>query len=280
MSRDRIFILVLAIAAAAMTAGCETAVDPFQPSDMYFSIGGVIDASAETQFVRLSPLRRSAVISPDPLDAVVTTTDLATGETAVWRDSVFALVPSGIAHNVWTTFDFEAGHTYRFEARSPEGNVSSAVVDLPEAVPEVVIQIPPFSSTAIINVLNVEKLADLRLIFCGRVAGSGLVERVDIPLIERVSEFQHGFTTRVEAFELARQNDIDQIYWIRVLAMGAGEEWPDFEDVDEETLALAETLSNVENGAGYLGGVTSRLAYWPGFTEPVDDVCYDLISRW
>lgn len=280
MTLLRAIKLVLAFTAAVMTAGCETAVDPFQPSDMYFSIGGVIDASAEMQFVRLSPLRRSAVISPDPLDAVVTTTDLATGETAVWRDSVFALFPSGIAHNVWTTFDFEPGHSYRFEARSPEGNVSSVVVDLPVTVPEIVIQIPPFSSTATINVLNVEKLADFRLIFCGREAFGAPLQRTDIPLINRASEYLHGFTTRVDAYELARLNGIQEVYWIRVLAMGAGEEWPEFENVDEETLALAETLSNVENGAGYLGGVTSRLAYWPGFTEPLDDMCYGLISRW
>ena len=273
-------IVVLAFAAAVMTAGCETAVDPFQPSDMYFSIGGVIDASAETQFVRLSPLRRSAVISPDPLDAVVTTTDLSTGETAMWRDSVFALFPSGIAHNAWTTFDFEPGHSYRFEARSPEGGASSVVVELPDTVPEIVIQIPPFSSTATINVLNVEKLADLRLMYCGREAGSALVQRVDIPLIDRASQYLHGFTVRVDAFELAQRNDIEEIYWIRVLAMGAGEEWPEFENVDEETLALAETISNVENGAGYLGGVTSRLADWPGFVEPRHEMCYDLLSRW
>lgn len=271
---------VAVVALVAVIAGCDTSVDPFQPSDRHFSIGGVIDASADTQFVRVSPLRRTVVVSPDPLDATVTTTDLATGETAVWHDSVFALHPEGITHNFWSAYDFEPGHRYRFEARAADGSASTAEVALPDTFPELVIQIPMFTPTATINVLAVEKLADLRIIFCGRELNSGTIQRFDFSLINRVSQFGGGYTARVEAFDLAQSLDITQVYWIRVLAMAAGPDWPDFAELDEETLALPDTYSNVENGVGYLGGVTSRLAPWPGFREPVEDECNELIRRW
>jgi hypothetical protein len=268
-----VFVLVLSLAA------CDTSVDPFQKSDRHFSVGGVIDATVDTQFVRLTPLRHSAEGDSSPLDAEVTTTDLATGETSVWHDSVFSLIPSGPAHNVWSSFDFEPGHSYHFTARTSDGRESNALVVLPDTFPDPTIQIPPFSSTATINVTGVEKLADLRLIFCGRLLG-GNITRVDVPLIRRVSRFNLGFTVRVEAFEEADRVGLEQVLWIRILAMAAAPEWPDFEEIDEETLALPDVYSNIENGVGYLGGVTSRLAYWPGFRTPVDDACYDLIRRW
>lgn len=268
-------LLVLAFFLAA----CDTSVEPFQESDRHFSVGGVIDATVDTQFVRLSPLRRSAEGNSSPLEAEVTTTDLVTGEKTVWQDSAFSLIPSGPAHNVWSTFDFQPGHTYHFTVRASDGRESNALVALPESFPDVTIQIPPFSPTATINVTGVEKLADLRMIFCGRLQG-GSITRVDVPLIRRTSRFNLGFTVRVEAFEEAERVGLEQVLWIRILAMSAGPEWPDFEDFDEETMALPDVYSNVANGVGFLGGVTSRLAYWPGFMTPVDDACYDLIRRW
>lgn len=282
MSRFKGFIHIvpMIVIALGILAGCDTTVDPFQTSTNYFSIGGIIDASADTQFVRLTPLRRKAAISAEPLDALVTTIDLVTGEKAVWHDSVFTLHPDGVAHNVWSTFDFKPGRSYRFEARTPEGGVSSAVVALPDTFPEVVIQIPWFSSMATINALEVENLADLRLIFCGRGVDSPTIQRIDVSLIERASRFQNGFTARVVANEIAESMGLPRVYWIRVLAMAAGPDWPDFDEMDEETLALPDSYSNVENGVGFLGGVTSRLAYWPGFQVPAHEACHDLIRRW
>lgn len=272
-------IAALGLVMLMSLAGCDTSVNPIQTSDLNFSVGGVIDASIDTQFVRLTPLRRSAESDPHPLDALISTTDLATGETTVWQDSVFSLFPSGSAHNVWSTFDFEPGHSYRFSARASDGRESNVLVALPDTFPDLTIQIPPFSPTATINVTGVENLADLRLIFCGRELGGNVV-RVDVPLIRRVSRFGLGFTVRLEAFEEAERLGLVQVLWIRILAMAAGPEWPDFEEFDEETLALPDVYSNVENGVGYLGGVTSRLAYWPGFRMPADDACYELIRRW
>ncbi len=278
------FIQTFAVAVFAalilVLGGCETAVDPFQESDNYFSIGGVIDASADTQFVRLTPLRRSVSTPAEPIDALVTTTDLSTGQITVWHDSVFTLHPEGIAHNMWSAFDFKPGHSYRLEARRTDGAAATAVIALPDTFPEVVVQIPMFSPTATINVLDVEKLADLRLIFCGRESDSPTIRRIDVSLIERTSRYEGGFTTRVEAFEIAAMTGLSHVYWIRILAMAAGPDWPDFEEMDDETLALPDSYSNVEHGVGFVGGVTSRLAYWPGFTQPVDDACYDLIRRW
>lgn len=283
MSRSTALVHIVpsvVIAVLIVVAGCDTAVDPFQTSTNYFSIGGVIDASADTQFVRVTPLRRKVSIPAEPLDAIVTTTDLVTGETVVWHDSLFTLHMGGVAHNVWSDFDFKPGRSYRFEVSAPEGRVSTAVVALPDTFPEIVIQIPMGSPTATINVPDVEDLADLRIIFCGRESESASIQRVDIPLINRASRYQEGFTTRVAAYDIAATAGLSRVYWIRILAMAAGPDWPDFDQLDGETLALHDSYSNVENGVGFLGGVTSRLAYWPKFQTPGDEACYDLIRRW
>jgi hypothetical protein len=260
-----------------LLAACETSVDPFQESGNYFSLGGIVDASADTQFVRISPLRRSAV-PPTEIDAQVTSIDVLTGQEDVWQDSLFTLFPSGHAHNFWTTFDFEPGKIYRLTAQSPEGRESRARFALPDAFPAPVVQQTITDPIPTIIVYDVERLADLRILYCGR-SEAGVIHRVDGPLIQEVSRFSGGYTVRVDPISLARRLGVGDILWMRIYAAAAGPDWPDFEDIDDETLAHPHTITNVENGVGFIGGVTSMLVDWPNFTPQHAD-CIELLRRW
>ena len=268
-------VFVLAIVLALPS--CDSSVEPFQESGYYFSIGGVIDASLDTQFVRVNPLRSKAEVDPEPYDIIVTTRDLSSGEEHVWRDSVFVLSDGRYAHNFWSTADFSRGGVYRFTAERPDGLESRAEIALPDTA-RIVVQTIPFDPIATVNVFGAEKLADLKLIYCASYRG-GDIERVDASLIDEVSDFGQGFTVRVNPYALALEIGLGQIYWIRVAAIAAGPEWPDFENIDEETLALPHVYSNVEDGVGYLGGVTSTLVNWPGFAPQAPE-CVPLLSRW
>ena len=54
---------------------------------------------------------------------------------------------------------------------------------------------------------------------------------------------------------------------VEVTVAAAGPDWPDLREVDDETLALPNVFSNVEEGLGFLGGIISKTVFWPGF-EP------------
>ncbi|GEM_PF-4676502 len=268
---------ILFVATLALLWGCDTRVEPFQESGYHFSFGGVIDASLDTQFVRVNPLREQATVPREPYDVVVSSINLESGEQAVWRDSVFVLQGGTFAHNFWTTERFQVGGTYRFEARWPDGREAYAEVVMPDSA-QVVVQTIPFDPVATVNVLGAEKLADLKILYCGRLPGTPL-DRISVSLIEQVSKFSGGYTVRVNPFALAEERGIESVQWIRVVAISAGSEWPDFAGVDQETLALPRVYSNVEYGVGYLGAVASTTISWPGFA-PQDPACRNLLSRW
>ena len=264
-------------AIVVLLAACETAVDPFQESGSYFSIGGIVDASADTQFVRISPLRRTAV-PPVDIDALVTSVDVLTGEEGVWQDSLFRLFPSGHAHNFWSTFDFEPGKKYRLTVQSPEGGESRVTFALPDTFPDPIVQQTRTDPIPTLIVYDVERLADLRILYCGR-SETGVVRRIDASLIDDVSRFSGGYTLRFDPFSLANSLGVGDILWMRIYAAAAGPDWPEFEVIDDETLAHPHTITNVENGVGFLGGVTSKLVDWPGFT-PQQSICVELLRRW
>jgi hypothetical protein len=73
-----------------------------------FAIFGYLDLRADTQWVRLMPIRRNLIPTPDPIDAIVTLEHLGTGRVVMLRDSLFAFTDGksggvGYAHNFWTT---------------------------------------------------------------------------------------------------------------------------------------------------------------------------------
>lgn len=267
---------ILLLAVVVLLASCDTSVEPFQESGYYFSFGGLIDATVDTQFVRIGPLRDKAVVSPDPYPVTVTSTDLESGEESIWMDSVFVLYDGKVAHNFWSTADFQPGGRYRFTARTAEGRVSTAEVTLPDTA-QIVVQTNPFDPVYTINVFRAEKLADLRLMYCGHIPGSG-IQRVDVSLIDRVSEFSLGFTARVDPGQIIAELDFDAIVGSRLVAFAVGAEWPEFEELDEESLALPHVHSNVENGIGYLGAVATTTVDWGG--SPTDPRCAKLLDRW
>lgn len=131
----RPLLLALAVAAAA----CDESFEPIAPSELAFSVFGYLDASADTQWVRVMPIRPLKTTTQDALGATVTLEHIETGQIIELRDSIFKFTsPSpdfgseGVfLHNFWTTEPIEPGGTYRFSARREGKEPSEAVVEIP-----------------------------------------------------------------------------------------------------------------------------------------------------
>lgn len=132
--------LAACLCVAAVVAACDESFDPIAPSELAFSVFGYLDASADTQWIRVMPIRPLKVTSRDALGAKVTLEHLGTGRIIELRDSLFRFSSyldldlgseGAYLHNFWTLEDIEPGAAYRFSARREGKEPVEAVVEIP-----------------------------------------------------------------------------------------------------------------------------------------------------
>src|SRR5688572_21996239 len=138
--------------------GCERPFEPIQASDRHFSIYGLLDATADTQFIRVTPIRDVAATTAEPIDVALRLEHLETGRSIPLSDSLFAFRASNInlgidryGRNFWTTERMEPGATYAFTATGPEGETSRVVARVPNDVPEFVVGVSQTPAGAFIH---------------------------------------------------------------------------------------------------------------------------------
>lgn len=254
--------------------GCDPTVDSFQESELDYSIFGYLNASADTQFVRVEPLRDGMLTrAPERLEADVRLTNLATGRTVSLRDSLFRYLDDTAVHNFYTTADVEPATTYRLRVRGPEGAESHVRPTVPDTFPEPSVIVPVRdlqrmecsdlvygSPQTIVEVRGMERLVSVRALYhytegttnFGHLAdtvqtGNGVVEARVGYLEDVCGDSEPGFPQRIE-----------------VVVAASTPEWPEFLGLDLETELLPEVASNVEGGVGFLGGiVTDTVVVYP-----------------
>lgn len=133
----RIPSLTVALVAAL---GCDETFVPIQREAVFYSIYGYLDASADTQWIRVMPVRDVATTDPGPLDASVYLEEVESGRRIEMFDSIFhfpaanpAVGSEGIqVHNFWTAERILPGATYRFSASVDGGPTAEATIPIPE----------------------------------------------------------------------------------------------------------------------------------------------------
>lgn len=275
-------------------SGCSETFQPWQENDQYhFSIFGYLDASADTQWVRVMPVREDLFLEPRPIDAVVTLEHVESGESVVMNDSLFSFF-QGYAWNFWTTMELEPEQTYRITAERSDGQASQATVELPADFPTPLIQIQYTNNTPTstrISIEGVNKLADVQTVFhpffpstgqgsqvrfshlqdSVRIEPDGYVIQID-PLDDfRYLEMFHQVNPPVPLSEYLNPSSLYGPQQIFVAS--AGPEYHFFPSIDEKVIALPEGVSNVHNGIGYVAGVVSKtVPYESCFREGSTDL--------
>ena len=270
--------LSLWLAATCMLAGCETSFEVFGESDAYFSIFGVLDVSADTQWVRVEDLQDSLLTDTKPLHAVVTMTHLSSGRRVIWRDSLFQFIGGSRAYNVWTDEPILPLETYRFEVARSDGTMSASTVTLPDTFPEPLLNVFPFS---LINlpisgnvcaktfemIIRLERFAALEITY--HVPTTRGTERAfSVSYVLRAELTENGYfeviVPWVEDLKQLAALDRDigltellQLSAVDLLVASAGPNWPE-NALDDETVALPRAVTHIEQGFGFLGGVVSK----------------------
>jgi hypothetical protein len=285
--------LAAVLVAGALAAGCDDR--PFQPyapnENAPFSLYGYLDLEADTQWVRVMPVRQNLLADPAPIDAAVTLEDMATGRTVALRDSAFTYTDPQLdavayAHNFWTTLPLDPGGRYRITAARSDGATTTAVVDMPDEFEFTFLNREGANDTALLEiraprVLFVETLHTMET-GAGEPAGR-IVKRQRDP--SRTGDpgkqlvYVDGTPPVQSGLRDAGRTEL------RIAVAPA--DWPfDANLPDLEVTEPSTMPSNVENGLGYVGGVVIRtipfhrcaiLAVRPG-NQPTCAMRYDARS--
>lgn len=241
----------------------------------YFSMYGYLDASADTQWVRVSPAREQIDATLEVPEMKVSFENLDTGESIIMKDSLFQNRGANYL-NFWTTEPIEHNQSYKVIAERPDGSTSQATVNIPGelSTPLVIIQTsfggPTTYSVVVDGGVHV---ADVQSKWYVRIKAPNLDVR-------RVFSFSHRNTadttdtyggaytfllkpedelSEIEKQVLLPENGEIEVVHRQIFVASTGSEWVSgVSSLDDLTYALPETFSNVENGVGFLTGIDSK----------------------
>jgi hypothetical protein len=285
--------LLVPLLVGAPASGCDDSFSPVEASALQFSVFGYLDASADTQWIRVMPIRPLAVTTPGPASATVTLEHLGTGRIIELRDSLFRFTPPNgsvgsegvFLHNFWTTEPIEPGATYRFLARPGVDEPAEAVVDIPPKYDLEVWLGQPRTTQQ--NLLRLSGLRHVGLLIAEvrfyDQCGDGAV-RVSLPL-ETTEGDEH--LIPIDGFSVFRNCGSPQIEKRELLVVGSGAKWPSGPEFAAGGLSVPDVPSNISNSIGFLGGVLTRLVPYESCViesrEPAQEHCklrYDESSAW
>jgi len=296
---SRILVRAVVLSATLAAFACDDTFEPFlSGSDLRFSVFGYLNAAADTQWIRVTPIRESVFTEPGDLGAAVTLEHMETGETIVLHDSIFRYATLGLdggaeawAHNFWTDTPIEHDATYKLSVVAADGATTEVMVPVPEGLPEIVIETRVVSETVggrfgfpgtnLQNVVlaPVENLAMVRVIhhIADRTRAT-LANFIDCALpssAPRVHSLRQPLgqaLTVGDITELPISGTLDPrllgerayVMWPcvvgrrEVVVASSGSSWPTGVQFSAAAPAITQAPSAVEGGVGFVGGVVIR----------------------
>lgn len=261
--------LLLAACCILLFSNCDDSFQPLQEKNRYnFNISGYLDASADTQWVRVGTIRESIDEPPNAEGIQVTLQNLQRGETVAMNDSIFT---SRNVLNYWTIMDIENEQSYRITAKHSDGKSSQVTVTTPKDLPTVFVNVitpAPIEARIYIND-SIEHIADIQsvwyVILNPETENRRRVYRFPIRnTLRHTSSFFGSYYASANWEE--EEEQIEQsvggaeikVASRQFFVASGGPEWNDsLSTIDDLEYFIDGTASNVENGLGYVVGINS-----------------------
>lgn len=262
--------MVCVLSLILITFGCDNSFQPIKENNKaFFSFYGYLDASADTQWVRVAPVRNQLSTPPVKPDMRVTLEEVESGTMVAMNDSLFQLGNGYNYLNSWTTMDIKPEHTYRMVAERPDGATSSVTITTPPDFPTPrlsyihTLSFPP-GCTALLSINDITHLADVQSVWRYQV-------KSEANSLEQVYRFPYRGEVygtvehrSVELSAIAEKGNFEvpgnaRLRKRYIFVASGGPEWIDgLDSLDTVTYTLPTTLSNVKNGLGYVVGIVSK----------------------
>lgn len=252
-----------------LISGCNQTFEPIADDpNATFSIYGYVDASADTQWIRIIPPRQQVDMFEEKPEMRVTLTNVETGNSAVMNDSLILSRDGRHMLVVWTTMDIEPEQSYRLNAERPDGAESHVTVTTPPDFPTPVLKANTKSLSGELLINGPERIADVQTLWKekGRVPYRKLVERTDTSETSYTVSLKIGHDLRYlcqcDGGSISNSETVEPR---QIFVASGGPEWqkeiPSLTDLEFATL---ETVSNVEGGVGYVVGIVSKTIPFKG----------------
>ncbi|MEZ4701914.1 MAG: hypothetical protein R2834_16395 [Rhodothermales bacterium] len=286
MKAVRLYLIVLPLLALLAT-GCEEDVVAVLNAEYPYSMYGVLNPLADTQFVRVFEVDATLVPGEErPLDARFVSRDLQTGEERVWRDSLIAISDGTVGHVFYSPFRVEWEHAYRLTISGSEGRESYVEVEVPLRS-NLIVDAPDTTSRVLLpahiegqpeNVFNSEVEVRVKYVIGTDPAGNPFYEnlRWPIPFDDGLRRTATGWRVEVDldeayvdvAGEVLRDFRYQARYGIALQlisfsAVVGNEEWaPPGGVFDPNVLIQPGAFSNVQNGFGFVAAGYTLQRSW------------------
>ncbi len=260
--------------AVLLMAACDHGFEPLSPGrEALVSVSGYLDPSADTQWIRVMPIRPLKTTTPDAFDVGVTLTEVGSGRVITLRDSLVRFAEgagtadstTAFVHDFWTTERIEPGATYRFSATRPGEPVADAVVTVPERLVVTVslhqVNYSGDKDFARVSGANYLPFWEQRLGFTDD-CGSG----VDT-LPSRPARADNGTITLKPLVDTVSRRGTGQcgtptITRRRLWVAASDSAWPAPDASHMLGLGASERASNITNAIGFLGAlITAEVPY-------------------
>lgn len=258
--------------------GCDDSFSPFVSHDRYFSMYGTFDAAADTNFVRITPIRLQPSNAANPLEAKVYLENTADNTRIPLAQQIRQTTSGEVAHLFWTTAQLKTGVPYLLVATNAQNQTSSARFTLSTEPINIDGSAPwnnlnptqEFDQTVVFY--HPKHLVRFRAIF-------SLIDQRTKALFQRTyfvdkttfSVSDHpAFSMSATSFlkEIAGTERVSithlDVESVRVEAVVSSEPLPDVSDL--ETYAIAERSTNVTNGYGWIAPTMTFKTYWNPLT--------------
>lgn len=257
-----------------LVTGCDEEIDPLAGSDRGYTLYGVLSPQLDTQRVRVYPVEDLlSPTEPGSLGVRLVSEDVTTGQTRVWRDSLIQEPDGRYAHVYWAPFQAAYDHTYRITAEDPSGEVSRAEARVP-AQSQIVLRsaeqdqsgvtVPAFINADVPRLNTVEATFHIKW---DEGPSATTTARVPVSYDDRVQKTEGGWVIPInlsETFSTFRDALREAEAWepsfglallnIQLQLVVANEEWSPPEGVfDPDVIVQPGTMTNVENGFGFIG---------------------------
>lgn len=280
-------LCLLAISCALVA--CESAVNPIIGSDLPFTMWGFMNSGADTQYVRVFPISGKLLIGQDDeIDAQVFSFDLTTGEKREWMYKKVLFDSTSAGHLFWSPFRAEYEHSYRVEVVRSDGETSRVEVTVPPEV-DVAINVdevhtifPLTLEGAVPNIIGAKvTYHTINVPPAPRMDSDKIhppvLHPVTISYDEKLQRDRHGWSILID---LVRDEETVRTefrnnclitpsvpnIWLQSMeftAVLADSSWnPPGGAFDPDQLVVPGTMSNVENGYGFMGAGEGVRILW------------------
>ncbi|MDX1640448.1 MAG: hypothetical protein R3220_02035 [Balneolaceae bacterium] len=236
-----------------------------------FSMYGYLDVSADTQWVRITPVREQ-VATPDEIPEMeVTLLHVESGNEVIMKDSLFNIVGGFNAVNVYSSeMDIEPEQTYIIKTERPDGATSQVTVSIPPDYPTPVLTTGgAYDDRGDLFLKGVERVADVTSIweidgltyyvpnrsFVREYSPPGYDYFVGISSRHAMSWIFGEDAPPPYAVDILQQRQVRR----QIFIASGGPEWLEsIANFEDQIYGLPQEVSNVENGVGYVIGIVSK----------------------